>query len=89
MFGVSAKQVEDQLVIRWQFSKIEIPLAEITSVTLDDFYGGSEPSAIRIGPVNGTTERIAIRTTRQSYILFTNSENLFPEIQAMLTHAAG
>lgn len=26
MFGVSAKQVEDRLVIRWQFSKIEIPL---------------------------------------------------------------
>ncbi|MDT0121743.1 hypothetical protein Q9R46_03765 [Paenibacillus sp. RRE4] len=86
MFAVSAKQVEDQLIIRWQLSKYEIPLAQITSVTLDDTYGGSEPSAIRIGPVGGTTERILIRTTNQSYILFTNSVNLISQIQAMISH---
>ena len=51
MFAVSAKQVKDQLIIRWQLSKFEIPLAQIISVTLDDTYGGSESSAIRIGPV--------------------------------------
>ncbi|GGH54550.1 UPF0457 protein [Paenibacillus silvae] len=88
MFGVSVKQVEDRLVIRWQFSKIEIPFAQITSVTLDDTYGGCEPSAIRIGPVNGTTERILIRTTQQSYILFTNSLNLYPAIKTLLAHSA-
>ncbi|MGO4530543.1 hypothetical protein AB4Z30_15780 [Paenibacillus sp. 2TAF8] len=88
MFGLSAKQVEDQLVIRWQFFKIEIPLAQITSVILDDTYGGSEPSAIRIGPVNGTTERIVIRAAQQSYILFTNSLNLYPTIKTLLTHSA-
>ncbi|MGQ8871247.1 SunI/YnzG family protein [Paenibacillus sp. TSA_86.1] len=88
MFAVSAKQVEDQLIIRWQLSKYEIPLARITSVTLDDTYGGSEPSAIRIGPVGGTTERILIRTTNQSYILFTNSVNLISQIQAMLSRSA-
>ncbi|MDR6715677.1 MULTISPECIES: hypothetical protein [Paenibacillus] len=84
MFGVNVKKVEDQLVIRWQFSKIEIPIVHITSVTLDDTYGGSEPSAIRIGPVNGTSERILIRTVNQSYILFTNSVNLYPNIRDML-----
>ncbi|ETT51448.1 MULTISPECIES: SunI/YnzG family protein [Paenibacillus] len=84
MFGVNVKKVEDQLVIRWQFSKIEIPITHITLVTLDDTYGGSEPSAIRIGPVNGTSERILIRTVNQSYILFTSSVNLYPNIQAML-----
>ncbi|WP_434752182.1 SunI/YnzG family protein [Paenibacillus amylolyticus] len=88
MFAVSAKQVEDQLIIRWQLSKYELPLAQITSVTLDDTYGGSEPSAIRIGPVGGTTERILIRTTNQSYILFTNSVSLISQIQAMLSHSA-
>lgn len=87
MFAVSAKQVEDQLIIRWQLSKYEIPLSQITSVTLDDTYGGSEPSAIRIGPVGGTTERILIRTTNQSYILFTNSVNMFSAITSMLTHS--
>ncbi|MFX3647771.1 MAG: hypothetical protein ACE3K2_28190 [Paenibacillus sp.] len=84
MFGVNVKKTEDQLVIRWQFSKIEIPIAHIISVTLDDTYGGSEPSAIRIGPVNGTSERILIRTVNQSYILFTSSVNLHNNIQAML-----
>ncbi|MDQ0721775.1 hypothetical protein QF049_003036 [Paenibacillus sp. W4I10] len=87
MFGVNVKKVEDQLVIRWQFSKIEIPIVHITSVTLDDTYGGSEPSAIRIGPVNGTSERILIRTVNQSYILFTNSVNLYPNIRDMLQPA--
>lgn len=87
MFDVSVKQVEDQLVIRWQLSKIEIPLTQITSVTLDDSYGGSEPTAIRIGYAR-STERILIRTAQQSYILFTNSVNLFPAIQTMLTHSA-
>ncbi|PYE47767.1 hypothetical protein HUB98_24900 [Paenibacillus barcinonensis] len=87
MFGVSAKQVEDQLVICYQFTKIEIPLNQITSVTLDDTYGGSEPSAIRIGPAR-TTERILIRTTHQSYILFTNSVNMFSVIRAMLSDSA-
>ncbi|KAA8754886.1 MULTISPECIES: hypothetical protein [Paenibacillus] len=87
MFGVNVKKIEDQLVIRWQFSKIEIPIVHITSVTLDDTYGGSEPSAIRIGPVNGTSERILIRTVDQSYILFTNSVNLYPNIRDMLQPA--
>ncbi|WP_210107563.1 hypothetical protein [Paenibacillus amylolyticus] len=87
MFGVNVKKMEDQLVIRWQFSKIEIPIVHITSVTLDDTYGGSEPSAIRIGPVNGTSERILIRTVNQSYILFTNSVNLYPNIRDMLQPA--
>jgi len=87
MFGVNVKKMEDQLVIRRQFSKIEIPIVHIRSVTLDDTYGGSEPSAIRIGPVNGTSERILIRTVNQSYILFTNSVNLYPNIRDMLQPA--
>ncbi|MBR2566501.1 MAG: hypothetical protein IKE29_18055 [Paenibacillus sp.] len=87
MFDVSVKQVQDQLVIRWQFSKFEIPLAQIISVTLDDTYGGSEPSAIRIGGAR-TTERILIRTAHQSYIIFTNNVNLFSTIQTMLNQSA-
>lgn len=73
--------------LRWQLSKYEIPLAQITSVTLDDTYGGSELSAVRIGHAR-STERILIRTTNQSYILFTNSVNLISQIQAMVSHSA-
>ncbi|MBY0202283.1 hypothetical protein SAMN05720606_111175 [Paenibacillus polysaccharolyticus] len=84
MFDVNVKQVDDQLIIRWQFTKIEIPISQITSVTLDNTYGGSEPSAVRIGYAR-STERILIRTTHQSYILFTSSENMYPAIQAMVS----
>jgi len=88
MFGVNVKKVEDQLVIRWQFSKIEIPISNITSVTLDDTYGGSELSAVRIGAAYGASETILIRTTNQSYILFTSNEALFPKISDLVSSTA-
>lgn len=89
MLGIKVQQVENQLIIRWQLSKIEIPIPDIKAVTLDDTYGGSEPSAVRIGAAYGASETILIRTTYQSYILFTSSENLFPKISAMLSNNAG
>ncbi|OMF16707.1 hypothetical protein BK131_01540 [Paenibacillus amylolyticus] len=88
MFGVNVKKIEDQLVIRWQFSKIEIPISNITSVTLDDTYGGSELSAVRIGAAYGASETILIRTTNQSYILFTSNEALFPKISDLVSSTA-
>ncbi|WP_440117915.1 SunI/YnzG family protein [Paenibacillus sp. QZ-Y1] len=56
-------------------------------VTLDDTYGGIEISA-RIGAAYGTSERILIRTTNQSYILFTSNETLFLKISAMVSNNA-
>ncbi|WJM09920.1 hypothetical protein [Paenibacillus sp. PK1-4R] len=88
MLGVNVKKIEDQLVIRWQFSKIEIPISNITSVTLDDTYGGSELSAVRIGAAYGASETILIRTTNQSYILFTSNEALFPKISDLVSSTA-
>ncbi|MFC9707417.1 hypothetical protein ACFTRD_04575 [Paenibacillus sp. NPDC056933] len=89
MLGIKVQQVENQLIIRWQLSKIEFPISDIRAVTLDDTYGGSEPSAVRIGAAYGASETILIRTTNQSYILFTSNEALFPKISAMLCNAAG
>lgn len=88
MFGIKVQQVKNQLIVRWQLSKIEIPIADIKAVTLDDTYGGSETSAIRIGTAYGTSERILIRTTKQSYILFTSNENLFSKISALVSDNA-
>ncbi|SDC93194.1 hypothetical protein SAMN05428987_3396 [Paenibacillus sp. CF095] len=88
MLGVNVKKIEDQLVIRWQFSKIEISISNITSVTLDDTYGGSELSAVRIGAAYGASETILIRTTNQSYILFTSNEALFPKISDLVSSTA-
>ncbi|WP_405155949.1 hypothetical protein [Paenibacillus sp. FSL K6-0108] len=89
MLGIKVEQIEHHLVIRWQFSKIEIPISDIRAVTLDDTYGGSEPSAVRIGAAYGASETILIRTTHQSYILFTSNEALFPKISAILSNNAG
>jgi len=89
MLGIKVQQVENQLIIRWQLSKVEIPISEIKAVTLDDTYGGSEPSAVRIGAAYGASKTILIRKTHQSYILFTSNESLFPKISAMLSNNAG
>lgn len=88
MLGVKVEQEEDQLIIRWQFSKIRIPITDIQSVTLEDTYGGSEPSAIRIGAAYGASETILIRTAHQSYVLFTSNETLFPKINALISSTA-
>jgi len=88
MLGIKVQQVAHQLVIRWQFSKVEIPICDITSVTLDDTYGGSELSAVRIGAAYGASQTILIRTTNQSYILFTSNEALFPKISDLVSSTA-
>ncbi|WP_145146675.1 hypothetical protein [Paenibacillus xylanexedens] len=75
MFGVNVK-------------KIEVSISNITSVTLDDTYGGSELSAVRIGAAYGASETILIRTTNQSYILFTSNEALFPKISDLVSSTA-
>lgn len=35
-------KTKDELIISWQFSKIHIPLCEITEVTEDNTYAGVE-----------------------------------------------
>lgn len=89
MLGIKVQQVENKLIIRWQLSKVEIPISDIKAVTLDDTYGGSEPSAVRIRAAYGASETILIRTTNQSYILFTSNEALYPKISAMLSNNSG
>ncbi|WP_027409596.1 hypothetical protein [Anoxybacteroides tepidamans] len=72
MLGIQVKKSNDNLVIRWLLSKIEIPISEVATVTLDDTYGGEEKEAIRIGAPYGTCDRVVIRTNRSTYILFTD-----------------
>ncbi|AIQ21148.1 hypothetical protein H70357_34050 [Paenibacillus sp. FSL H7-0357] len=72
MLGINVTQSDENLVIKWQLSKFEIPLSEIVEVTQDDTYGGSEKNAIRIGTPYGTTDRVVIKTQSIIYILFTS-----------------
>ncbi len=73
MLGINIKKTKELLTIRWQLSKLEIPLFDILDVYLDDTYGGEIKEAIRIGTPYGTTDRVVIKTKLQSYILYTTN----------------
>ncbi|ANC76378.1 hypothetical protein ABE65_005995 [Fictibacillus phosphorivorans] len=73
MVEISVKKIDNNFIIRWQLSKVEIPASEILNVHLDDTYGGDKKAAIRIGLPYGTTDRVVIETKKQTYILFTSN----------------
>lgn len=56
MLGISVQESNDTFIIKWQLSKVEIPVADILDECLDDTYGGEEKEAIRIGTPYGTTD---------------------------------
>ncbi len=75
MLGIKIDKFNESLKISWQLSQIEIPIKEIKDVSLDLTYGGEEKNAIRIGTPYGTTDRVVIKTTNNTYILFTTNMN--------------
>jgi hypothetical protein len=77
-------QVNDQLHIKWQISKIDIPLSEIKEVLNDETYAGEDKAAIRIGYPYGHTDRVVIKTSKETYIIFTSNEGLKEKIVSML-----
>ncbi|SFS81505.1 hypothetical protein [Paenibacillus sp. 453mf] len=81
MLGITVARKGDQLVIRWQLTKVEIPLEQIVSVIEDATYAGEIKDAIRIGLPQGTTDRIVIRTKDAAYLLFTtNAQSILTNI---------
>ncbi|AKE23646.1 UPF0457 protein YnzG [Bacillus subtilis subsp. subtilis] len=42
MLGINVEKSNENLIINWQLSKIEIPIKEINDVFLDPNYGGEE-----------------------------------------------
>ncbi|MCY8126304.1 PH domain-containing protein [Bacillus spizizenii] len=73
MLGINVKKSNENLIINWQLSKIEIPIKEINDVFLHPNYGGEEKSAVRIGFPYGSTDRVVIKTANNTYILFTTN----------------
>jgi len=71
--GIDVKKENDHVIIRHQFTKIEIPVSDIMEVSLDDTYGGEPKEAIRVGTPYGTTDRIVIKTKTSHYILYTSN----------------
>jgi hypothetical protein len=86
LFELKVTEKDDVLLIRWQLSKIEIPLTDIVSVESDDTYGGKEKSAIRIGNPYGHTDRVVIQTKTETYILFTSIGGLREKILSYQQH---
>ena len=75
MLGIDVIKTTEELIIKWQLTKVNIPLNEIIEVTEDDTYAGVEKNdAIRIGTPYGTTDRILIKTSKQDYVLFTTNK---------------
>lgn len=85
MLGIDVKEIEGKLVITWQLSKTVIPLSDIKDVSNDNTYGGEVRNAIRIGTPYGTTDRVVIKTSSQTYILFTtNGDNIMKKIKSFV-----
>ncbi|MBL6010401.1 hypothetical protein C7B63_08640 [Bacillus halotolerans] len=73
MLGIKVEKSNENLIINWQLSKVEIPIKEINNVYLDPNYGGEEKNAVRIGVPYGSTDRVVIKTANNTYILFTTN----------------
>lgn len=71
MLGINVEKSNNNIVIKYQLAKVEIPISDIIEVTLDDTYAGTDIEAIRIGSPSGTTDRVLIKTKTNNYILFT------------------
>ncbi|SDY24038.1 hypothetical protein SAMN05421736_101750 [Evansella caseinilytica] len=82
MFELNVEKSGENLLIKWQLSKVDIPLADITEVFIDETYGGENPAAVRIGFPYGNTDRIVIQTKTAVYILFTSSPSLADKINS-------
>ncbi|MFU2200831.1 hypothetical protein [Bacillus subtilis] len=78
MLGINVEKSNENLIINWQLSKIEIPIKEINDVFLDPNYGGEEKSAVRIGFPYGSTDRCRRQVKIYIFCLFafyTSAEN--------------
>ncbi|WP_160037230.1 SunI/YnzG family protein [Paenibacillus sp. An7] len=73
MLGIKIEKTQSNLVIKWQLTKIDVPINEIEDVIQDNTYAGNEKEALRIGTPYGTTDRIVIKTKSKDYILFTSN----------------
>lgn len=73
MLGIKIGKSQNNLVIKWQLTKIEVPIGEIEDVFQDNTYAGNNKEALRLGTPYGTTDRIVIKTKSKDYILFTSN----------------
>ncbi len=81
---VKVAEKNGSLEINWLLNKTKIPLSAITEVSNDDTYGGQEKEAIRIGFPSGNTDRVVIKTKKETYILFTSIGGIKEKILTLM-----
>ncbi|MEN8702227.1 PH domain-containing protein [Bacillus infantis] len=83
---VKMAEKNGNLQISWLLNKTEIPLSAITEVSNDDTYAGQEKEAIRIGFPSGNTDRVVIKTEKETYILFTSMGGIKEKILTLMNN---
>lgn len=74
MLGIDVIKTTEELIIKWQLAKVNIPLNEIIEVTEDDTYAGVEKNdAIQLGHLM-LQLIILIKTKKEDYVLFTTNK---------------
>jgi Bacterial PH domain len=81
---VKVSRSNENLRIKWQLSQIDTPFSEIKEVTMDETYGGEDHKAIRIGFPYGHTDRVVIKTSAETYILYTSNDGLKDKILSFM-----
>ncbi|KHF40508.1 SunI/YnzG family protein [Halalkalibacter okhensis] len=81
---VKVSEKNGNLQIRWILNKIEIPILEIIEVLSDDTYSGEEKASIRIGFPYGNTDRVVIKTKKETYTIFTSGNRTKEKILSLM-----
>ncbi|WP_173917738.1 hypothetical protein [Halobacillus sp. Marseille-Q1614] len=86
MLHITVTDNNENVILKWQFSKIKIPKNDVMEVVSDDTYAGEDKKAVRIGYPSGSTDRVVIRTKKDNYILFTSQISIKEKIESMIKH---
>ncbi|NQD52909.1 hypothetical protein HP440_20715 [Bacillus altitudinis] len=68
---------EKCLVLKFGFSKTEIPIDQIVSIKESDKYGVADNIDYRIGAPYGQPDRIVIETMNKRFLVFLNESHQF------------
>ncbi|KPB03802.1 PH domain-containing protein [Bacillus sp. CHD6a] len=78
----------EDLIIKWQFSTINVPLSSIILVENDPTYSGTDKHALRVGFPSGHTDRVVIHTKSDTYLIFTSNGGLRDKIRSYISSKA-
>ncbi|MBA2176276.1 hypothetical protein H0266_15365 [Halobacillus locisalis] len=87
LFDVDIKKKDDHLRIKWQLSKIDIPLDEIKDIIEDEQHEGLERTGFQIGQPFRSTHRVVIHTAAETYVLHTSKAGTKSQILSYMNES--